>query len=207
VTAAADDLATAARSVVYQNFAFAFSPPDEVLWETMRGGDLAAGLAAAGEALPYDAPFALDGLAALADGLGPDALIAAYTSNFEVGNCPVPLAERHYAKAEVFRLFEDLFRVYEHFGLEFVGDARRERPDHLVVQLEFLHYLTYLEARCPSRRGALRRAQRDFLRRHPGDWVAKLAAAMEAADVGPYGALASGLRDFLDAEGRYLKAI
>lgn len=64
-------------------------------------------------------------------------------------------------------LFEELTRFYEFFGLK--RDESAEMPDHVSVELEFMHFLTHLESNVADRPEALasvRRAQRDYLRRH-----------------------------------------
>ena len=57
-------------------------------------------------------------------------------------------------------------RFYEFFGLAHREGA--EMPDHLSVELEFMHFLTHLEAQTREAEAldSLRRAQHDFLSRH-----------------------------------------
>ena len=50
-------------------------------------------------------------------------------------------------------------------------------PDHLVTELEFLHFLSFQEVQLGAAGedvGGLLRAQRDFIERHPGAWVPAL---------------------------------
>jgi len=64
-------------------------------------------------------------------------------------------------------VFEELMRFYSFFGLQRGEGA--EMPDHLSVELEFMHYLTHLESQAtlePEGLDSLHRAQRDFLQRH-----------------------------------------
>jgi len=64
-------------------------------------------------------------------------------------------------------LFEELTRFYEYFGLG--RDKNAETPDHISVELEFMHFLTHLECKAAGRTDELlsvRRAQRDYLSRH-----------------------------------------
>lgn len=64
-------------------------------------------------------------------------------------------------------LFEELVRYYEHFGLRRLENA--ELPDHVCVELEFMHFLCELEHHA-TQNGldvlSLRKAQRDFIDRH-----------------------------------------
>jgi DMSO reductase family type II enzyme chaperone len=68
---------------------------------------------------------------------------------------------------------EELVRFYDFFGLS-LSEGQREEPDHLLTELEFLHYLAYQEAGLASAgestEGVLR-AQHDFIARHPGAWI------------------------------------
>lgn len=77
------------------------------------------------------------------------------------------LREGAYAKEDQCALFEELVRFYEFFGLR--RSEQAELPDHLAVELEFMHLLTHLEARAtgaPEQLASVRRAEHDFLNRH-----------------------------------------
>lgn len=92
------------------------------------------------------------------------------------------LRERAHIDSDQSALFEELARFYEFFGLARSENA--ELPDHLAVELEFMHYLTYLESRAePGSESAagLRRAQRDFLDRHLVRLVRSVDAQLHSA--------------------------
>lgn len=77
------------------------------------------------------------------------------------------LHERSYSKADTSGLFEELVRYYEHFGLRRRADA--ELPDHVCVELEFMHFLCELEQHAVARAddsGSVRRSAREFIDRH-----------------------------------------
>lgn len=77
------------------------------------------------------------------------------------------LHEHSYAQVDVGALFEEPVRHYDHFGLKRRGDAGR--PDHVVVELEFMHFLCAMEKAMGARGAAtedIRRAEADFLERH-----------------------------------------
>lgn len=77
------------------------------------------------------------------------------------------LREGAHAEEDQSSIFEELMRFYEFFGLS--RDADAEMPDHLSVELEFMHFLTHLESQVADRPddvASLRMAQRDFLSRH-----------------------------------------
>jgi len=94
---------------------------------------------------------------------------ADYNQNFDRAVNPkaCSLREASYTQADHSALFEELGRFYSFFGLG--RSERAELPDHLSVELEFMHYLTHLEAEQAQdevERESVRRAQSDFLTRH-----------------------------------------
>lgn len=77
------------------------------------------------------------------------------------------LRERTHTQEDQSSLFEELMRFYEFFGLKRAEHA--EMPDHIGVELEFMHFLTHLENKVadqPDALASIRRAQYDFLSRH-----------------------------------------
>jgi DMSO reductase family type II enzyme chaperone len=77
------------------------------------------------------------------------------------------LRERTHTQEDQSSLFEELMRFYEYFGLKRAEHA--EMPDHIGVELEFMHFLTHLESKVtdkPEELASIRRAQHDFLSRH-----------------------------------------
>ena len=104
------------------------------------------------------------------------------------------------------KLWESLLRFYSHFGLEFAQSAAEGGPDHLVNQLEFLHYLSFLQCGSGDSGGDYWRGQRDFLQQHLGRWGGRFAEQVVAEpDNGPYGQLGAWLSVFLKAELAYLQ--
>lgn len=110
------------------------------------------------------------------------------------------LHEAAYASEDRSVLFEELLRFYGHFGL--ARGERAELPDHLTVELEFMHFLCWLEHAAASRGddvAGLRRAERDFLARHLRRLATGLAARCTNAPQ-RYAALARALPAHIDAE-------
>lgn len=94
-----------------------------------------------------------------------------------VSSSATALNEVAYAEIEASALFEELVRFYEHFGLRRLEAA--ELPDHVGVELEFMHVLCEIERHAAARgdeTAPLRAAQRDFLDRH----LRRLLAGMHA---------------------------
>jgi DMSO reductase family type II enzyme chaperone len=96
----------------------------------------------------------------------------------------VSLRESSYVDGEGSSVLEELVRFYEFFGLRRRPDALL--PDHLSVELEFMHFLSTLESTGEPGRdtASLRRAQRDFLDRHLSrliDAVGECGVALDSA--------------------------
>jgi DMSO reductase family type II enzyme chaperone len=157
--------------------------------------------------LPYE--LDLEPLAAAAGKLGEadaERLARAYSGLFEVGSdgAPVPLREE-LAGAAAAKAKEETVRFYDFFGYA-LAEERQWAPDHLAVQLEFLHFLAFRESRErePERLLSYRLAQRDFLERHPLSWVPELVSGVRSHAREPYWrALFETLGAFLDADAAW----
>lgn len=103
---------------------------------------------------------------------------AEYLRAFDPAVSPtaVSLRESSYVDGEGSSVLEELVRFYEFFGLRRRQDALL--PDHLSVELEFMHFLSTLESTDEPGRdtASLRRAQRDFLDRHLSRLIEAIAA-------------------------------
>jgi TorA maturation chaperone TorD len=81
----------------------------------------------------------------------------------------------------------------------------------MTTELEFLHYLAYREAEALEEgedAGPYRRAQRDFIERHPGKWVPMLVQRLEAQKpMRFFLALFVGLERLLSSAHAELKAL
>ena len=84
-----------------------------------------------------------------------------------VSDTACSLYQSAHSNREQTALFEELIRWYDHFGLQ--RKAKAELPDHISVELEFMHFLTYREHLAGEDKDAvqtLRRAQKEFLNKH-----------------------------------------
>jgi DMSO reductase family type II enzyme chaperone len=179
-----EELRAAARSRVYAAFCDALAFPDAERLAEIREGSLARCLRAA--LRDADPELAADhDWEALAEvGAGDDDLAVEYTRLFEVGAAgpPCPLYGGLYGDARM-KTMEEAVRFYNHFGLT-LSEQPRELPDHLTTELEFLHFLCFREVEALHERidpGPYRRAQRDFVARHPGRFVPKLSSRLARA--------------------------
>jgi putative dimethyl sulfoxide reductase chaperone len=203
LTVAADSPA-AARSEVYALFAQVLRFPQGELGDALASGEAYQALAQAAGTLPYRYTFMAPPLR------DARALGRVYTALFDsvAGKPRVALLEQRHAGApSEHELWEELLRFYRYFGLDFSTGAARERPDHLLVELEFMHYLTFLEAGAGDGHEGLRRGQQDFLSRHLARWLPGLAAALaESDDTAPYDALVHAVLRFVGADATYIGA-
>jgi DMSO reductase family type II enzyme chaperone len=199
----AEESPAAARSRVYGLFAQALQFPQGDTAAALENGQMYQALALAAGALPYRYTF-----------IGPPLierreLGLCHTALFDaVGGRPqVSMLElRHEGAPPEQQLWEDLLRFYRFFGLDFTGGGARERPDHLLMQIEFMHYLTFLEAGAPDSAQDLRLGQSDFLERHLARWLPSLRVALAqiGEEAAPYDVLVDALARFVGADCTYL---
>lgn len=196
-----------ARSLIYQLFAELVSHPDRSMHEALAGTGIGNALAGLGVDLPFPLPFDSMAFCYHVKDMTYEELSALYTSRFEVGNAPVSLYGRTYVREGERELFEDLFRFYEHFGLRFDDGKARDWPDALVVGLEFMHYLSFIEASNGDSSGAINQAQRDFLERHLAKWCSKISEVLARHDVKPYATILAALDAFVVVDLCHLTAL
>ncbi len=176
----------AARSTLYRYLAAWLAFP----WEDFHQVALAHELApAARDVIPH-LPYAIEGcdeLLVQLDGVEPDydEFQSAYVGLFDVGmgGPPCPLYGGTWG-GDRQRIMEEALRFYRFFGLTISSDER-DLPDHLTTELEFLHFLSFKEVETIRAGGdvaSLRRAQRDFLARHPASWLPKAIAKLEKVE-------------------------
>ncbi len=102
----------------------------------------------------------------------------------------------------------DIAGFFKAFGLTL---AESERVDHISVELEFMHFLTYKEAYAqthhdPAKARFCRETQRKFIRDHLGRWGTHFARLLDQkADGGYYSCLASLLEKFISSEVAFLR--
>jgi DMSO reductase family type II enzyme chaperone len=200
----------AARSRFYKLLAEGFEFPSADLHASLRGGDYARALESAAQALPYRVVLPLEALQAPDDHAE---LEAEYIRLFDVGlrgRPPCPLYEGEHRGGARMQVMEELVRFYEHFGLA-LSVEQRELPDHLTVELEFLHYLTFREAAALEAgrdAGSYRRAQKDFLERHPCQWLPRWYAKLVEERAGrPFAALGAIGADLARRDLAHLAAL
>jgi DMSO reductase family type II enzyme chaperone len=179
------DLALA-RSAGYRllSQAFAYPTPDAV--RRLREEDLPFALALTPH-LEADLAESVTALSKALHGLRTSQLERAYAECLSHVHSPdCPPYETDFTAGDVFRQTQelaDLAGFYRAFGME-GSDGERERPDHVSVELEFMHLLTYKEAWALAQGdqgGAeiCREAEADFLTDHVLKWLPEFARRLE----------------------------
>lgn len=123
-----------------------------------------------------------------------------------------PPCETVYTASEIFQETDhmsDIAGFFRAFGMEI---AEKERPDHISIELEFMHLVTCKEAFAqlhhgPDKARLCRVVQRKFMEDHLGRWGQQFAQQLERqAPADYYKAVARLLDAFLAAEVSYLRA-
>lgn len=130
-------------------------------------------------------------------------LKAEYSGLFEVGSQgpPAPIRE-DLQTGQRAGTREEVIRFYDYFGYV-LGEPFAWQPDHLSMQLEFMHYLCFREAEAGAGAEALsfQLAQLDFTERHLVSWVPQLAANVGKVAAGSlYDRVVTGVLGFIVAD-------
>lgn len=181
------------RSEAWGLLAAAFEYPDDALIELIREG---AVMQRARELIGGLDPASADAVewTALADIPPDDALAIEYSRLFDAIGPGGPLCPLNtgalLGEDGRLKLLEELVRFYNHFGLTAAGSPGNELPDHVLAQMDFLHFLSQCEAECLANgdEGAddYRRARIDFQQRHPARWTADMIERLEHHQGHPY---------------------
>jgi DMSO reductase family type II enzyme chaperone len=201
----------AKRSFLYGVFAESFGYPKDELLQAISSGALKDRLC---ELLTDLYPEIVEDVdwAALSDvGDKEDSLAAEYTRLFDVGVSGPPCAlDGGIYHGPQMKNMEEVVRFYNHFGLTMTA-AMNEMPDHLTIELEFLHFLSYGEDELNKNSDDVadyQRGQRDFIARHPGRWIPLMREKLEQAEPRPFfSVLVQLLNDFIAAELSRLEVI
>lgn len=192
--------AAASRSRLYLHLSHSFAFPQPPLHADVIEGRWPNDLGDLLAALPYRLkPNAPGAWRVPADY---DTFQSGYIRLFEVGprgGAPCPLYGGHYARDRL-RTMEELVRFYNFFGLRLVPGLM---PDHVTVELEFMHFLTFQEDEARNAGGDVEsclRAQRDFLQRQLANWWPSLSLALKRESALPF------YRSLVSFTGRLLES-
>ena len=135
-----------------------------------------------------------------------DELKRQYSGLFEVGSNgpPVPIRE-DLQTGQRSGTREELVRFYNYFHYA-LDEKFAWAPDHLSVQLEFMHVLCFREAESPTDKLSYQLAQADFAERHLLKWVPQLTEGVESIAPGSlYAQVIQVLNDFLGRDFAWQK--
>lgn len=197
------------RSGLYSLISKGFRFPVPERYESVKSGQFADEVQQALAQLPYNGLKA-DPLGR-GTGLSYEEFQGRYIELFDVGGAHGPPCFLYEAESGGGRMkvMEEVLRFYHHFGLR-LSTERRDRPDHLASELEFMHLLTFKEAESllqGKERGAYQKAERDFLRFHLNDFVATVAEKVGGTGVPFYSGLAQLSATFCQRELAHLQAV
>lgn len=205
-----EEVQAGSRSRLYALLSQGFRHPTLPLYESAKGGEFASEVRAALKALPHQP--ALPGELAGGSPLSFDEFQQEYVQTFDVGGprgAPCFLYEAEYGGGRL-KVMEDVLRFYHYFGLRLSQEkGKRDRPDHLATELEFMHALTFKEAEVLTEKKEAtpyRKAQRDFLSSHLVDILSDVAAKLGPREVPFYSDLARLGHAFCQAEQAHLSA-
>lgn len=196
------------RSALYSLISKGFRFPMPEQFESVKTGRFADEVAQTIAHLPYDG--LKGGELGRGTALSYDDFQGRYIQLFEVGGesgSPCFIYEAEYGGGRM-KVMEEVLRFYHHFGLR-LSQEKRDRPDHLASELEFMHVLTFREAEAllqGSERRAYLSAQRDFLRFHLSDFLATVASKVGSSGVPFYSDLASLAGAFCQRELAHVQA-
>lgn len=177
------------RSKLYQLFAMAVFYPDDDWVVAIEAGELADTLQQLLESLDESLLRDFDRQALTDSGEQEDSLAVEYTRLFDIGpgGSPVSLYGGHHCGGRT-SVMEEVMRFYQHFGLQ-LEETKNELPDHLVSELEFMHFMTFQQARIEEQ-GAdashYQRGQKDFVERQLGRWVPGLYVKIQEGTALPF---------------------
>lgn len=123
------------------------------------------------------------------------------------GTLPCPPYESVYldGKRRLMSRVPKLMKIYKKAGFEIKPDFK-ELPDHICVELEFMHLLCRMEREAiksgeKNKAEKFRKFQREFLREHLLKWVPKFCNdVIQNTTVGFYKEVAISLKNFLIGE-------
>jgi TorA maturation chaperone TorD len=201
-----------ARSAAYRLLSQATMYPSEDVITTLSDEDLSQAQAAA-EILGTSFSGRLDVFERKLRAASPKELQDQHRRIFShILSLDCPPCETVYTASEIFQETDhlsDIAGFFRAFGMEL---AEKERPDHISIELEFMHLVTCKEAFAqlhhgPEKARLCRVVQRKFMKDHLGRWGQQFAQQLERqAPAGYFRALASLLDAFLATEVGYLRA-
>lgn len=207
-----EELQAASRSRFYQVLERAFSFPQATFYQAVRGGQFWRELLESSADLPYELALQeRSDLSPAGTSVSYEDFQAEYIRLFDVGvgRPPCPLYGGAHLGGRK-KVLEETVRFYNYFHLHRTQPSS-ELPDHITVELEFMHFLAFKEVAAlhgGQDRTSYVRAQRDFLERHLARWVPKACRSLERQQPHPFFlALMSLTEEFLTRDLGHVRAL
>ncbi len=202
------EVGTSARSQLYLLLSDSFQIPASDFHDDVRSEKFRSWISEAVGSLPYELDVTTS-IERLTTEVDDEEFNSEFMRLFEVGspNPPCPLYESWYLGGQK-GIFKELVSFYNFFDLS-VSEAR-DLPDHLKMELDFMHFLTFKEIESVHggrEAGSFARASRDFSKRHLDRWVPQLCRKVkdsEALDF--YQGLTGLLETFIRHEVEFLSS-
>ncbi len=200
------EVGTSARSQLYLLLSDSFQVPDDEFYSDVQSGKFRTWILEAIEKFPYDLDVKRS-VELLTTEVDYEDFNSEFMRLFEIGtqSPPCPLNESGYLGGQM-GLFKELVSFYNFFDLS-VSKAK-ELPDHLKIELDFMHFLTFKEVeRVHTGREveSFARAGRDFLERHLGRWAPLLCRRVkESEGLEFFQGLTGLLETFVSYEAKFL---
>ncbi len=177
----------ASRSALYKLLSLGFRYPAPELFKTFQNGSFLDELRGNISSLPH-----LNALITELSLFSPGKITFAdfeikFARTFDTGTPlpPCPPYEGMYLESPRTAIMLEVSEFYRHFGLTMDQEkGKREMPDHICAELEFLHFLTFMEAQAGDDTELLKGyvlAQKDFLERHLTRWVPKFCERLQSS--------------------------
>ncbi|WP_052263283.1 molecular chaperone TorD family protein [Geobacter pickeringii] len=189
------------RSRLYKLLSLGFRYPDAEGFETLQSGEYLNAVWECVTAVPHlerlatEKPQIEQTIRNSLNGVSLLDLEVGFNQTFEVGapEPPCPPYEGVYRQEETrTSLMVEIAEFYKHFGLHVSQEeGKRDLPDHLCAELEFLHFLTFKEAQARHEENTelldgYLLAQKDFLERHLAKWLPTYSEKMRSSSTVPF---------------------
>ncbi len=211
------------RSDSYKMLSLVFKYPTAEIFQAYRNGEFMAAVMENLSELPHGKGIVETetGLPAAVrkelEGMSQIDLEVKFNQVFEVGapEPPCPPYEGIYRKGvERTGIMIEVAEFYKQFGLKMsTEEGRRELPDHILAELEFLHFLAFKEAQArkentPDLLKGYIHAQKDFLERHMVNWIPEFSGKLQnSGSLEFFTGMGRVLSRFIAAEYEYVKAL
>ncbi len=191
------------RSNIYRLLSLGFRYPSYSVFKTFQSGEFSLELEENISILPHIREMEK---ALFVNNITFSEFEIKFVETFDTGSPlpPCPPYEGFYIEPRTAVMLE-ISEFYRHFGLAMSQkEGKREFPDHISAELEFLHFLTFQETQAPENIREYLLAQKDFLERHLLRWVPEFCNRLRNSGTPFYVRLAHVTSVFLACEHEFV---